>query len=63
VRRSEAEKRGDELGKQSDMKESVAELLSQPAQWLPLLLELLVLLYLDAASCGLSAAPSKSSSP
>jgi hypothetical protein len=31
VRRSEAERRGDELGKQSDRKESVAELLSQPA--------------------------------
>jgi hypothetical protein len=32
VWRSEAERRGEELGKQSDQKESVADLLSQPAQ-------------------------------
>jgi hypothetical protein len=63
VRRSEAERRDDELGKQSDRKESVAELLSLPAQQLPLLLELLELLYLDVASCGLPAAPNKQSSP
>jgi hypothetical protein len=31
VRRSEAKRRGDELDKQSDRKESVAELLSQSA--------------------------------
>jgi hypothetical protein len=63
VRRSEVERRGDELGTQSDRKESVANLLSLPAQRLPLLLELLRLLYPDAASCGLPAAPSKLSSP
>jgi hypothetical protein len=63
VRRSEVERRGDELGTQSDRKESVANLLSLPAQRLPLLLELLRLLYPDAASCGLPAAPSKPSSP
>jgi hypothetical protein len=63
VRRSEAERRGDKLGKQSDRKESVAELLSQPAQRLLLLLELLGLLYPNATSCGLPAAPSKQSSP
>jgi hypothetical protein len=62
VRRSESERRGDELGKQSDRKEYVAELLSQPAQRL-LLLELLGLLYPNAASYGLPAAPSKQSSP
>jgi hypothetical protein len=32
VWRSEAERQGDELGKQSDRKESVAELLALPAQ-------------------------------
>jgi hypothetical protein len=62
VRRSEAERRGDELGKQSDQKESVAELLSQPTQRL-LLLEMLGLLCPNAASCGLPAALSKLSSP
>jgi hypothetical protein len=62
VRRSEAERQGDELGKQSDRKESVAELLSQPAQRL-LLLELLGLLCPNTASCGLPATPSKPSSP
>jgi hypothetical protein len=63
VRRSESERRGDELGKQSDRKEYVAELLSQPAQRRLLLLELLGLLYPNAASCGLPTAPSKQSSP
>jgi hypothetical protein len=63
VRRSEAERRGDKLGKQSDRKESVAELLSQPAQRLPLLQELLGLPYPDAASCGLPVTPSKPSFP
>jgi hypothetical protein len=63
VRRSEAERRGDELGKQSDRKESVADLLSQPAQRLLLLLEPLGLLYPNVASCGLPAAPNKQSSP
>jgi hypothetical protein len=63
VQRSEAERRGDELGKQSDRKGSITELLALPAQRLSLLLELLVLLYPDAASCGLPAAPSKPSSP
>jgi hypothetical protein len=63
VQRSEAERRGDELDKQSDRKESVAELLSQPAQRLLLLLEPLGLLCPNAASCGLPAAPSKPSSP
>jgi hypothetical protein len=63
VQRSEAERRGDELGKQSDRKESVAELLALPAQRLLLLLELLELLYPDAASCSLPAAPNKLSSP
>jgi hypothetical protein len=60
------ERRGDELGKQSDQKEPIAELLSQPTQWLLLLLlllELLGLLYPDAASCGLPAALSRPSSP
>jgi hypothetical protein len=63
VRRSEAERRGDELGKQYDRKESVADLLCQPAQQLLLLLELLGLLYPNAASCGLPAALSRQSSP
>jgi hypothetical protein len=63
VRRSEAERRDDELIKQSDRKESVVELLSLPTQRLPLLLELLGLLYPDAASCGLLVAPNKQSSP
>jgi hypothetical protein len=63
VRRSEAERRDVERGKQSDLKRSAANLLSLPAQQLPLLLELLGLLYPDVASCGLPAAPSKQSSP
>jgi hypothetical protein len=62
VRRSETERRVDELGKQSDMMISVAGHLSLPAQLL-LLLELLGLLYLNVASCGLPAAPSKRSCP
>jgi hypothetical protein len=62
VRRSQAERRDDELGKQSDVKKSAADLLSQPALLL-LLLELLGLLYPNTASCGLPAAPSKQSSP
>jgi hypothetical protein len=62
VRRSEAERRDDKLGKQSDLKKSAADLLSLPAQRL-LLLELLGLLYPNAASCGLPPAPSKQSSP
>jgi hypothetical protein len=61
VRRSEAERRDDEHDKQSDLKKSVADLLSLPAQRL-LLLELLGLLYPNAASCGLPAAPSRQSS-
>jgi hypothetical protein len=63
VRRSEAERRDDELGKQSDLNKSTADLLSLPAQRLLLLLELLGLLYPNVASCGLPAAPSKQSSP
>jgi hypothetical protein len=63
VRRSEAERQGDELGKQTDRKEFLADLLSQPAQRLLLLLELLGLLYPNAASCGLAAALSRQSSP
>jgi hypothetical protein len=63
VWRSEAERRGDELSKQSDQKEYVAELLSQPAQQLPLLQEPLGLLYPNAASCGLPSTLSRPSSP
>jgi hypothetical protein len=63
VRRSEAKRQGDELGKQSDRKESVADLLSQPAQRLLLLLELLGLLYPNTASCGLPAALNRQSFP
>jgi hypothetical protein len=63
VRRSEAERRDDELGKQSDLKKSAADHLSLPAQWLLLLLELLGLLYPNVASCGLPVAPSRQSSP
>jgi hypothetical protein len=63
VRRSEVERRDDELGKQSDLKKSAADHLSQPAQLLLLLLELLGLLYPNVASCGLPAAPSRQSSP
>jgi hypothetical protein len=62
VRRSEAERQDDELGKQSDLKKSAVDHLFLPAQRL-LLLELLGLLYPNAASCGLPAAPSKQSSP
>jgi hypothetical protein len=62
VRRSKAERRVDELGKQSDLMISAADHLSLPAQWL-LLLELLGLLYPNAASCGLPAALSRQSSP
>jgi hypothetical protein len=63
VRRSEAERRDVERDKRSDLKKSAADLLSLPAQRLLRLLELLGLLYLDAASCGLLAALSRSSSP
>jgi hypothetical protein len=59
--RSEAGRRGDELGTQSDLKESVADLLAQPAQRLLLLLPLLGLLCPYAASCDLPAAPSTQS--
>jgi hypothetical protein len=45
VRRSEAERRDDELGKQSDLKKSATDHLSLPTQWLLLLLELLGLFY------------------
>jgi hypothetical protein len=62
VRRSEAERRVDELCKQSDLMISVAGHLSLPAQWL-LLLELLELLYPNVASCGLPAAPNRRSFP
>jgi hypothetical protein len=64
VRRSEAERRDDERDKQSDLKKSAADLPSLSAQrLLLLLLELLGLLYPNAASCGLPAAPSRQSSP
>jgi hypothetical protein len=63
VRRSEAERRDDELGKQSDLKKSAADHLSLPAQRLLLLLELLGLLYPNTTSCGLPAAISRPSSP
>jgi hypothetical protein len=63
VWRSEAERRVDECDKQSDLKKSAADHLSQPAQLLLLLLELLGLLYPNAASCGLPVAPSRLSSP
>jgi hypothetical protein len=63
VRRSEVERRDDELGKQSNLKKSTANHLSLPAQRLLLLLELLGLLYPNAASCGLPAALSRPSSP
>jgi hypothetical protein len=56
VRTSEAERRVDELCKQFDLTIYAADRLSLPAQML-LLLELLGLLYLNAASCGLPAAP------
>jgi hypothetical protein len=63
--RSEAGRRGDEHGTQSDLKESEADLLAQPTQWLLLLLllPLLGLLCPYAASCGLPAAPSIRSCP
>jgi hypothetical protein len=57
VRRSEAKRRVDELDKQSDRKISTADHLSLSAQRLLLLIELLGLLCLNAASCGLPAAP------
>jgi hypothetical protein len=60
VRRSEDERRVDERDKQSDLKKSVANHLSLPAQWLLLLLGLLCP---NAASCGLPAALSRQSSP
>jgi hypothetical protein len=63
VRRSEAKRRVDERDKQSDLNKSTADHLSLPAQWLLLLLELLGLLYPNAASCGLPATPSIQSSP
>jgi hypothetical protein len=63
VRRSEAKRRVNELGKQSDLMISAADHLSLPAQRLLLLLELLGLLYPNAASCDLLAAPSRQSSP
>jgi hypothetical protein len=63
VRRSEAERADVERDKRSDLKKSAADLLSLPAQRRLLLLELLGLLYLDAASCGLPADLSRSSSP
>jgi hypothetical protein len=63
VRRSEAVRRVDELCKQSDLMIYVAGHLSLPAQLLLLLLELLGLLYPNAASCGLPATPSRQSSP
>jgi hypothetical protein len=63
VRRSEAERRDVERDKQSDLKKSAADHLSLPAQQQQLLLELLRLLYPNAASCGLPAALSRPSSP
>jgi hypothetical protein len=63
VRRSEAERRDDELGKQSDLKKSAGDHLSRPTQGMLLLLELHGLLYPNAASCGLPAAPNRQSSP
>jgi hypothetical protein len=58
VWRSEAERQDDGLGKQSDLKKSASDHLSQPAQLL-LLLELLGMLYPNTTSCGLLAAPSR----
>jgi hypothetical protein len=63
VWRSEAERRVDELCRQSDRMRSAADRLSLPAQPLLLLLELLGLLCPNAASCGLPAAPNRQSSP
>jgi hypothetical protein len=59
--RSEAGRRDDEHGMQSDLTESVADLQARPAQWLLLPLHGLLCPY--AASCGLPAAPSKLSCP
>jgi hypothetical protein len=63
VRSSEAERRDNELGKQSDLMISAADHLSLPAQLLLLLLELLELLYPNVTSCGLPTSPSRQSSP
>jgi hypothetical protein len=63
VRRSEAEMRVDELGRQSDRMRSAANRLSMPAQLLLLLLELLGLLCPNATSCGLPTAPNRQSCP
>jgi hypothetical protein len=63
VRRSEDERRVDELCKQSDLMISIAGHLSLPAQRLLLLLELLGLLYPNAASCGITAALNRRSCP
>jgi hypothetical protein len=60
VRRSKAERRVDELCMQSHRMKSAADHLSVSAQ---LLLELLGLLYPNAASYGLPAAPNRRSSP
>jgi hypothetical protein len=60
VRRSEAERRVDELGKQSDLMISIAGHLSLPAQQQLVLLELL---YPNVASCGLPAALNRWSCP
>jgi hypothetical protein len=57
--RSEAGRRDDEHGTQSDLTESVADLQARPAQRLPLH----GLLCPYAASCGLPAAPSVLSCP
>jgi hypothetical protein len=62
VRRSEAERRANELDKQSDLMISAAGHFSLLAQLLLLLLELLGLLCRNAASCGLPADPSRQSS-
>jgi hypothetical protein len=61
VRRSEAERRVDELCRQSDRMRSAFDCVSLPAQLL--LLELPGMLCPNAASCGLPAAPSRQSSP
>jgi hypothetical protein len=60
--RSEAGRRGDEHGTQSDLTESLADPLARPAQRL-LLLPLHELLCPYVASCGLPAAPSILSCP
>jgi hypothetical protein len=61
--RSEAGRRDDEHGTQSDLTESVADPLVRPTQRLMLLLPLHELLCPYAASCGLPAAPSILSCP